>query len=62
MKTPIFDPREEARALAFHMGRERGGGQRPAASAKDCAAELRTAEVECLMQTTPNESPIRRMA
>jgi hypothetical protein len=62
LKTPIFDPREEARALAFHMGRERGGGQRPSASIKDCATELRAAEVECLMQTTPHDAPIRRMA
>lgn len=57
-RVAIFDPVEEARALAFHMGRE-GGGQRPRAGAIEVAADLHAAEVECLMAQTPKDAPIK---
>lgn len=59
MRIAIFDPAEEARALAFHMGREAGERRRPKLTRAEAADELRTAEVECLMTQTPNGAPIR---
>jgi hypothetical protein len=62
LAVPIFDPVEEARALAFHLGREDGAQRQPLVPAAEAAADLHTAEIECLMQQTPNDAPIRRMS
>jgi hypothetical protein len=49
----IIDPVEEARALAFHLGREQAGGQRPTIPVLEAADELRTAELEYIMAGAP---------
>ena len=59
--TSVFDPLEEGRALAFHMGREEGALREPMIGAKEVGAELHTAELECVMTETPNDAPIRRL-
>jgi hypothetical protein len=50
---PIIDPVEEARALAYHLGREEAGGQRPTIPVLEAVDELRTAEVEHIMSEVP---------
>lgn len=52
-RAPIFDPVEEARAMAFHLGRETAALRKPIAPIEECAADLRTAEVEHIMQGAP---------
>lgn len=61
MKTilTIIDPREEARVLAYHLGRETAAAdgdvplREPVAPVLECAAEVRTAEVEHIMSEVP---------
>lgn len=57
MKRPfltIIDPREEARVLAFHLGREADESRPPLIPALEAARELRTAEVEFIMEEVPS--------
>lgn len=46
----VFDPVLHARALAFHLGRERAETQRPIMGLIDTRRELETAEFEWIMQ------------
>jgi hypothetical protein len=60
----IIDPREEARILAAHLGRETAREEEdgtivmplrePVAPIMECAAELRTAEIEYVMSEVPS--------
>lgn len=52
-RLPIIDPVEEARALAFHLGREQAGLQRPVVPVLEAADDLRTAELEYIMAGVP---------
>lgn len=62
-RLPIIDPREEARVLAWHLGRERASVDEsgeiyaplrdPIAPIVECAEDVRTAEVECIMSEVP---------
>ena len=52
-KATIIDPAEEAKALVFHMGREDFAKRTPIAPVVECVQDLRTAELEYIMQETP---------
>jgi len=52
----IIDPRQEAQALAWHLGRERNVKRPPLVPALEAAAEVRTAELEYVMQEVPSAS------
>lgn len=51
---PIIDPRDEARVLAYHLGREEGEKRAPLVPALEAAAELRAAEIEHVMSEVPS--------